>query len=142
MGQVLVIACVSGAEMGENDALSAAAQRGFRMWLLMAPALAYGLLAAHFLRDDAWILVAPSIALIPLLAVPRPWAAHIARVALVIGALEWLRTIAVIAAARISMGVPFGRMIVILGTVALLTLAAALVFRHPKLRRFYRLEGR
>jgi hypothetical protein len=29
---------------------------------------------------------------------------------------------------------------VILGTVALLTLAAALVFRHRALRRFYRLE--
>lgn len=110
------------------------------MWLLMAPALAYALLAAHFLRVDAWILVAISAALIPLLAVPRPWAAHIARIALLIGALEWLRTIATIAATRISMGVPFGRMIVILGTVALLTLAAALVFRHRTLRRFYRME--
>lgn len=110
------------------------------MWLLIAPVLAFALLAAHFLRAEAWIAVAVSAAMILLLPVPRPWAAHVARAALAVAALEWLRTVLVIASVRISAGIPAGRMILILATVASLTLAAILVFRHPALRSFYRLS--
>lgn len=110
------------------------------MWLLIAPVLAFALLAAHFLRVEAWIAVAVSGGMILLLLVPRPWAAHVARVALAVAALEWLRTVLVIASVRIFAGIPAGRMILILATVALLTLAAILVFRHPALRSFYRLS--
>lgn len=109
------------------------------MWSLIAPALAFALLAAHFLRAEAWIAVVVSGGMILLLLVPRPWAAHVARAALAVGALEWVRTVIVIASVRISADIPAGRMILILATVALLTLAAILVFRHPALRRFYRL---
>lgn len=111
------------------------------MWLLIGPVLAFLMLAAHFLRTDAWLLVAISLVLIPLLAIPRPWATHLVRVALVIGALEWLRTLAMIAAIRFSAGIPASRMMLILGTVAVLTLLAALVFRHRRFRAFYRLSG-
>ena len=111
------------------------------MWLLIGPVLAFLMLAAHFLRVDAGLLVALSLALIPLLAVPRPWAAHLARIALVVGALEWVRTLVMIAAIRFSAGIPAGRMMLILGTVGGLTLLAALVFQHPRLRAFYRLSS-
>jgi hypothetical protein len=111
------------------------------MWLLIGPALAFLLLAAHFLRTEAWLLVALSLALIPVLLVPRPWAAHVTRIALVMGALEWLRTLVMIAAVRFSAGIPASRMILILGTVAGLTLLVALVFQHRRLRAFYRLSG-
>ena len=110
------------------------------MWSLIAPVLAFALLAAHFLRAEAWMAVAVSGGLILLLLVPRPWVAHVARAALVVGALEWMRTVIVIASVRISAGIPAGRMILILATVAVLTLASILVFRHPALRRFYRLR--
>ena len=110
------------------------------MWSLIAPVLAFALLAAHFLRAEAWIAVAVSGGMILLLLVPRPWAAHVARAALAVGALEWVRTAIAIASVRISAGIPAGRMILILATVALLTLAATLVFRHPALRSFYRLS--
>jgi hypothetical protein len=109
------------------------------MWSLIAPALAFALLTAHFLRAEAWIAVAVSAGMILLLLVPRPWAAHLARAALAVGALEWARTVIVFASVRISAGIPAGRMVLILATVAVLTLAAILVFRHPALRRFYRL---
>ena len=112
------------------------------MWLLIAPLLAYLLLAAHFLRMDAWWLVALSLVLIPLLAVPRPWAVHLARVALLAGALEWVRTLIMIAAVRFSAELPAWRMMVILGTVAILTMLAALVFQNQKLRKFYQLAHR
>jgi len=111
------------------------------MWLLIGPVLAFLLLAAHFLRTDAWLLVVLSLALIPLLFVPRSWAAHVSRIALVIGALEWLRTLVMIAAVRFSAGIPAWRMVLILGTVAVLTLLATLVFRNRRLRGFYRLPG-
>lgn len=111
------------------------------MWLLIGPALAFLLLAAHFLRAEVWLLVGLSLALIPLLAVPRPWAAHLARIALVAGALEWVRTLTMIAAIRFSAGISAWRMILILGVVAVLTLLATLVFEHRRLRGFYRLAG-
>jgi hypothetical protein len=58
---------------------------------------------------------------------------------LLVGAVEWLRTLAVLAAQRIAAGQPWLRLAVILGAVALLTAAAALVFRHPALRGRFRL---
>lgn len=109
------------------------------MWPTIVPALALLLLAAHFLRVDAWVPVALSAALVGLLAVPRPWAAHAVRIGLALGALEWLRTLITIASVRISAGIPAGRLMVILSAVVVLTLGAILVFRHPRLRRFYRL---
>lgn len=109
------------------------------MWLTMFPALALLLLAAHFLRVDAWIPVVLSVAWAGLLAVPRPWSAHLVRIGLALGALEWLRTLVMIASVRISAGIPAGRLMAILSAVVVLTLGAIVVFRHPKLRRFYRL---
>lgn len=110
------------------------------MWLLAAPVLAFALLGAHFLRIDAWALVALSVGLIALLAVPRPWAAHVARIALLAGALEWFRTLVILASVRIAADIPSGRMIVILTVIVLLNLAAILVFRHPTVRSFYHLH--
>lgn len=110
------------------------------MWLLAVPVLAFTLLASHFLRVDAWALVALSIGLIALLAVPRPWAAHVARIALLAGALEWLRTLVILASVRIAADIPSARLIAILIAIVLLNLAAVLVFRHPTLRSFYHLH--
>lgn len=112
------------------------------MWLLAAPVAAYLLLAAHFFRAELLWLAVASVALIPVLAVPRAWAAHLTRIVLLLGALEWVRTAAVIAVARYSAGAALGRMIAILSAVALLTILATLVFRHRTLRGFYGLGTR
>ena len=111
-------------------------------WLLLtAPVLAALLLAAHFYRAGLWPLAIVSIAALALLFVRRPWAARALQAGLLIGAVEWLRTLAVFAAQRMSLGQPWLRLAVILGTVALLTALAALVFRHRRLRERYRLGG-
>ena len=68
--------------------------------LLILPGLSAVLLAAHFYRADQLALAVASLALIALLAVPRRWAARAVQVALVLGALEWLRTLAAIAAKK------------------------------------------
>jgi len=107
---------------------------------LLLPLLALLLLAAHFYRADWLAPAAVSIALIPLLAVPRWWAARTLQLALVLGALEWLRTLAVFAAMRVAVGQPVLRLAVILGAVAAITLLAAWTFQHRTLRARFRLD--
>ena len=109
------------------------------MWLLIFPALAYLLAGAHFLRAGDLTLVAAALVLLGLLAVRRAWVAHLSRLALFISALLWLHTLVGMAALRYSMGLPYLRLSLILGSVIVLTLAGILVFEHPHLRRFYRL---
>lgn len=110
------------------------------MWRLIAPIIALLLLGASFLRAGDTALVAACGLLLLLLFVPRPWAARIAQLALVLAALRWLWLTWLLAGARAAAGVPYTRMVAILGAVALLTLLATLVFRAARLRRYYRLD--
>jgi hypothetical protein len=110
--------------------------------LLILPGLSFALLAAHFYRAGQLALAAASLALIALLAVPQRWAARAVQVALALGALEWLRTLAVFAAERISAGQPYLRLVAILLAVAAFTAASALVFRDATLRVRYNIGGR
>lgn len=107
--------------------------------LLVFPSLAAFLLAAHFYRAGQFVLAALSVVVLALLAVPRPWAARALQLVLVAGALEWLRTLAMFASARIAMGQPYLRLTLILLAVAAFTAASASVFRQSTLRRRYRL---
>ena len=105
---------------------------------LLAPAgLSALLLAAHFLRRGAVLPVAAGLALFALLAVPRPWAAHVLRLGLALGALEWLRTLLALAAERRAQGEPWVRMSVILGAVILVALLAIVLLEHPAVRRHF-----
>ncbi len=95
------------------------------------PVLALLLLAAHFFRAALFPLAALSFASIALLFVRQRWAARVLRVALLLGALEWLRTAWSLASDRAASGRPYLRMLAILGAVAAVTLAAAwLTGRH------------
>lgn len=89
------------------------------------PTLALLLLAAHFYRSGVYLLVGAAIALAGLSFVARPWAGRALGLVLLLGAVEWLRTAWVLAELRDSMGQPFGRLLAILGAVALFTLASA-----------------
>ena len=106
--------------------------------LNLAPVvLAAIILAAHFYRADSLPGVVAALALVAIAFVRRPWAARVAQAGLVLGALEWLRTMATFAAARIALGQPYARMIAILAVVALVTALAALVFERAAMRRHY-----
>jgi hypothetical protein len=94
-------------------------------------------LAAHFLRAGALPVVGALLLLVALLFVRRPWAARTIQIVLVLGALEWLRTLYLLAGVRIDSGEPFLRLVLILGAVALVTLIAALSFQTRSLRRVY-----
>lgn len=92
------------------------------------------LLAAHFSRAGLPALSPVALGLPFLLLVRQPWAARTVQLALVLGGLEWLRAAWGYVRQRMELGEPWGRLVVILGLVALFTWASALVFRSPRLR--------
>lgn len=110
--------------------------------LLFTPVvLSLLLLAAHGSRAGLPFSVSLLVlALAGLLAVPRRWAARTLQAVLLLGALEWVRTAVVLASARQAAGLPATRMVIILASVALLTAASALVFRHDRLQRRFHLS--
>jgi hypothetical protein len=107
------------------------------MWRLAAPMLALALLGAHFFRAGSIALVMACLGLMALTAVPRRWAALAVQGGLALGALEWVRTLMVLSAARVAAGLPAMRMVAILATIAVATALSILVFRHARLARFY-----
>jgi len=108
-----------------------------RLALMFVPGLALLLLAAHFFRAGLMPFAGLSAALVVLLFVRAPWAARVLQVALAVGALEWLRTGWVFAAARAAADQPFTRLLVIIGTVAALTALAAWMIGHRTGRRHF-----
>lgn len=97
-------------------------------------------LGAHFLRTGNMVLVAAALAPVVLLGVRRRWAARVIQLVLVIGAVEWIRTLVALAAARAEAGQPLIRLCLILGGVALLTALSALVFRTASARAWFRMS--
>ena len=105
--------------------------------VLQLPALALGLLGAHFYRAAAWPLVGLCLVLVVLLAWPRGWVARLVQAALVLGAFEWLWTALWLVQQRLALGQPWLRLVLVLGAVAVFTAASALVFRSTALRARY-----
>ena len=108
---------------------------------LLPAILSLLLLAAHCMRLGMPALMALPLGLVLLLAWSRPWVARLSQGVLVLGALEWIRAAIVYVSARQDLGMPWGRLAIILGSVALFTLLSSLVFRTRTLRRRYRLTG-
>jgi len=100
------------------------------------------ILGAHFMRYGNAIGVIGSVLLIALLLVRRPWVARLTQVVLILGVLEWVRTLYELTQVRAALGEPFTRMVVILGVIAVVTLCSALLFQTPALKRIYRLDRR
>ena len=109
------------------------------LWLVPV-ALSLLVLGAHFLRAGDPVLLLVVLVLLAFLAVPRRWAARTVQVALLLGTLEWLRTLVQRGSERITFGQPYGRLVIILGAVAAVTALSALVFRSAAVRRRFRLD--
>jgi len=108
--------------------------------VLLAPVVSLLLLAAHFLRAQAWVPLGVCLCLPALLLWRSRWAALAIQCGLVLGAIEWLWTLVSLTAARRALGQPYGRMVLIIGLVATATLMSAAVFRLPSVRQRYRLD--
>lgn len=99
------------------------------------------LLGAHFFRAGLTLLAVLIVLFPAVLLVKRPWVARLAQLVLVLGGIEWVRTMLVFVAARSEMGQPWTRLAVILGTVALFTIGSGLLFSlSGALRKRYGLE--
>jgi hypothetical protein len=122
-----------GVILGERETCSPF--RAMKTLLRALPvALSALVLAAHFYRARQMPFVALSLALPLLLLVRDRWSARTVQAGLVLGALEWLRTLAYFAGQRMEVGRPWGRLAVILGVVAALTALSALAVRVPPRR--------
>jgi hypothetical protein len=108
--------------------------------LLYVPiVLSVVVLGAHLLRLSNSLPVAGAIVLVllGLLFVRQPWAARFVQTVLVLGTVEWLRTMLALAQVRAALGEPYLRLVLILGVVAAVTLCAALLFQTRALRDHY-----
>lgn len=109
--------------------------------LLVLPALALLLLAAHLFHSGAVPLAVLAILLAGLLAVPRPWAARTLQAVLAVATIEWILTTIGLAQLRQRHDEPYVRLVLILGSVTLFTALAAVAFQHPVLRGYFRLSA-
>ncbi len=87
------------------------------------------ILAAHFFRMQNIPLTALSLILLPLLFVKKQWNLRIMQIFLFLGSVEWLRTMFMLVAERKDLGLPYMRMVLILGVVCLFTLCSALLLK-------------
>ncbi len=109
-----------------------------RVLIYIPVVLSLVVLGAHFMRYGNSIGVTAAVVLIALLFVRQPWVARLMQIVLILGALEWVRTLYELVQVRAALGEPFIRMIVILGVVAAVTFCSALLFQSQALKRIYR----
>ena len=108
------------------------------LFLSVLPAILSALLlAVHFLRGGHLALMIVCLALPLLFLVRRSWVPVVVHLALLAGALEWVRTLMLFAAVRRALGQPATRLALILGAVAAFTVIAGLLMRLPVVRRHY-----
>ena len=99
------------------------------------------LLAAHFYRAGIPGLAVALLALGGLVFVRKPWAGKALQWILALGALEWLRTLVLLSLARLEIGQPFLRLVLILGVVAAATAWSAKALSSAGARRHFKVPG-
>ena len=104
---------------------------------LLPVILSFGLLAAHFYRAGYPALTLCCIGVLILLFIRKSWVPRLFQFLLILGALEWLRSLYFLAAMRIAWDQPWTRMAIILAAVALFTALSALVFSSRGMRARY-----
>ena len=98
------------------------------------------LLSAHFFRAGWLPLVIFYLSLIGLLFVKQRWVARLIQFSLIIGSIEWIRTLMMYVTARQAMGQPWTRLVFILGAVALFAALSSMVFQSRTLKTRYKLK--
>lgn len=104
---------------------------------LLPVILSFLILGAHFSRDNMTLLMVISLAFPFLLFVKKTWVPKLFQVALVLGALEWLRSLYFYIQAYEENGQSWTKLLMIIGGVALFTALSALVFNSKSLREKY-----
>lgn len=107
------------------------------MWRLIPVIISCLILAAHFFRADflPLTIICFIVAFLPFYK--ASWMPRFMQWFLILGSLEWLRTLVVFVNERIDIGQPWMRLVIILGSVALFTLLSTLVFKNKSLKAKY-----
>ena len=107
------------------------------LFRLLPVILSFGLLAAHFSRAGLLPLMILSALLPLLLLIRRAWVARSIQILLLLGAMEWVRAMFGYMEIRKQIGEDWGRLTIILLSVALITACSGLVFHGRSLKRRY-----
>ncbi|MBT3251504.1 MAG: hypothetical protein HN729_04490 [Candidatus Marinimicrobia bacterium] len=95
------------------------------------------LISAHFFRSGNMIFVAVCLLMPFILFVRKTWTPKVVQIFLILASAEWLWTAYTSMIERMQYGVSWGRMVIILVTVALVTFLSSLVFRSKTLMNHY-----
>jgi hypothetical protein len=99
--------------------------------------LSFLLIAAHFQRAGFSVLALLCLLAPCLLYFTRPWSIRVLQILMILSALEWIRTLMSLVQLRQEADLPWIRLAVILGSVALFTAASTFIFRCQSVRRKY-----
>jgi len=103
--------------------------------------ISFLLLSAHFFRaGETFLALLPIVLFIPLIF-KNIWVPWLIQLALLLGAVEWFFTLASIAQIRMEFGMPWLRMALILGALALFTALSGLVFKSKALKQRYSINS-
>lgn len=105
---------------------------------IVAVAVTFLLLAAHFYRAGHLGLCLVAVMAPLLLAIRRQWVLHVLMLLLLAGGLVWLHTLLELVRARQSFGVPWLRLAIILGAVSSLTVLVAWSLRGREISSRFR----
>jgi len=104
---------------------------------LLPVILSFLLLGAHFFRAGNLLLMGLSLSILLLLFMQKSWVPRVIQAALVLAALEWLRSLLMLVYQRLEWEEPWQRLALILGGVVLFTLLSALIFSAKSLKNRY-----
>lgn len=104
--------------------------------------LSFLLMGAHLYRSGQVVLSGLCVAILFLLFLRKSWVPRMFQLLLVLGSLEWLRSLYFLAAMRIAWDQPWTRLAIILGAVALFTALSGVAFRNKKLWSYYQAESK
>ena len=99
--------------------------------------ISFLLMGAHFLRAGQMVIAVALVMSAVAVLIRQYWVPWVIQVLLLLGAVEWLLTLYSVAQIRIGQDMPWMRMAIILGVVALFTALSCLVFRSKALRERY-----
>ena len=108
-------------------------------WKILAIIFCSLLLAAHFGRAGLFALQYLSVLMPFLLFWKSKIAARIIQAFLFLGGLEWIRITVYYVKIRMNNGEEWLRLLIILGIVAILTIATSFVFRSKSMKERYKL---
>ena len=97
------------------------------------------ILSAHLSRGDLFIPSMLFLILPLLLLIKKQWVVRLIQIVLVIGSLEWIRSMFIYLNQRQAIDEPYLRLVIIIGIIALFTGLSALVFRNQSLKKLYKL---